>query len=579
MPIDEDLRAAADAWMADDPDPATRAEVARLLADDDTAGLAARFATPLTFGTAGIRGPLGAGPARMNRAVVRRVVTGLAAWLHEQGADGDVLVGRDARHGSAAFADEAAAVLGGAGYAVRRFPDPVPTPLVAYTVRALGAVAGVQVTASHNPATDNGVKVYLAGGLPLGAPDDAAIAAAIAAVGSLAAAPVATARIPVDGGPPAAMPLAGTPMSPSVRAGYLEAVRALAGVATAPANLRIVVTALHGVAGELLVAALTDAGFTDVVPVAAQHDPDPDFPTAARPNPEEPGALDLACALAVQRAADLVLATDPDGDRLAVATPAGRWRTLTGDEVGCLLAEHLLTRDAGRPGQPLVATTVVSSRLLARIAAAHGAAYAETLTGFKWLAPVAEQAPAAGKRFVLAYEQALGVMAGDAVRDKDGIAAAVLVATLAADLKARGATLADALDELARRHGVHATAGRSLAVERPEQVERVLDALRRAPPAAVAGTAVVSVADHAAGTVRHADGSTERLDTPPADLVAFALADGSRCLVRPSGTEPLLKCYLEAVEPVTSEGVPAARERAGGRLARLGEAFLALVDR
>ncbi|MEX2621104.1 MAG: phospho-sugar mutase [Egibacteraceae bacterium] len=565
MTIDEDLRAAAEAWMADDPDPATRAEVARLLADGDADGLTARFGAPLTFGTAGIRGPLGAGPARMNRATVRRVVAGLAAWLGARGADGDVVVGRDARHGSAAFADEAVAVLAGAGFAVRHFTEPVPTPLVAYTVRAVGAAAGVQVTASHNPAGDNGIKVYLAGGLPLGVPHDGEIAAAIAAVGPLATVPVTA--------PPAAE------APDAMRTGYLEAVRALAGPAPDPAGLRIVVTAMHGVGGDLLVAALADGGFTDVVPVAAQHDPDPDFPTAPRPNPEEPGALDLARALGAEHAADLVLATDPDGDRLAVATPADGWRTLTGDEVGCLLAEHLLDRDAGEPGQPLVATTVVSSRLLARIAEAHDAAYAETLTGFKWLAPVAEGAQAAGQRFVLAYEQALGVMVGDAVRDKDGIAAAVLVATLAADLRAGATTLTDALDGLARRHGVHATAGRSVAVEQPEQVERVLDALRRAPPAAVAGAAVVAVADHAAGLVRHADGSSEPLDTPPADMVGLVLADGSRCLVRPSGTEPVLKCYLEVVEQVAGDGVAVARERAAGRLERLGAAFLALVDR
>jgi len=561
MGIDPHLRAAAEAWMADDPDPATRAEVADLLAGGDAAGLAARFAAPLTFGTAGIRGPLGAGPARMNRAVVRRVTAGLAVWLRGRGADGPVVLGRDARHGSAAFAHETAAVLAGAGMAVRRFAEPVPTPLVAYAVRALGAPAGVQITASHNPAGDNGYKVYVAGGLQLAPPDDAAVAAAISAVGPLAEVPVAAAVDPRITGVPA-----------SVRADYLEAVCAVAGSAVEPGRLRVVVTPLHGVAGDLLLGALAGAGFTDVVAVTDQLVPDPDFPTVSRPNPEEPGALDLARALAAEHDADLVLATDPDGDRIAVATPDEGWRMLSGDEVGCLLGEHLLVRDAHLPGRPLVATTVVSARLLSRIAAAHGAAYAETLTGFKWLAPLAERAGAAGQRFVLAYEQALGVMVGDAVRDKDGIGAGLLFATFAAGLKASGATVADALDHLARRHGVHVTVGRSLQVRADP-----LDGLRRDPPRAVAGITVAAVADHAAAVRRHADGTSEPLTTPPTDLVALTLADGSRCLARPSGTEPLLKCYVEVVEPVTGGQVAAARARAGKRAAALADAFAGML--
>ena len=568
MGIDQELRAAAEAWVADDPDPVTRDEVAQLLAAGDAAGLAERFTAPLTFGTAGIRGPLGAGPARMNRAVVRRVTAGLAAWLHERGSPGEVVLGRDARHGSSEFADEAAAVLAGAGLAVRRFAEPVPTPLLAFAVRSLGAAAGVQITASHNPAGDNGYKVYVPGGLPLAPPDDAALAAAIAAVGPLADVPVAAAADPQRGR-----------LAASVEADYLQAARNVAGGAAHPERLRVVVTPLHGVAGRLLLDVIHGAGFSDVVPVAEQLDPDPDFPTVAFPNPEEPGALDLARALAAERDADLVLATDPDGDRIAVAIPEDGWRTLTGDEVGCLLAEHLLTLDAHLPGRPLVATTVVSSRLLSRIAAAHGAAYAETLTGFKWLAPVAEQAQASRQRFVLAYEQALGVMAGDAVRDKDGITAALLFATFAAGLKARGATVAGALDDLAVRHGVHATLGRSLRVDDPEQIARMLDGLRRRPAREVAGVPVVAVADHAAGVRRHTDGTAEPLPTPAADLLELMLADGSRCLARPSGTEPLLKCYLEAVEPVTSHDIDAARARAEERATRLADAFLAHLDR
>lgn len=560
--------------MAGDPDPGTRAEIAQLLEDGDADGLADRFDAPLTFGTAGIRGRIGAGPARMNRAVVRRVTAGLAAWLRASRAGGEVVVGRDARHGSAAFAEEAAATLAGAGLRVRRFREPVPTPLLAFAVRSLGAAAGVQITASHNPAGDNGYKVYVAGGLPLGVPHDAEVATAIDQVGSLTAVPMAAADDPRV-----------TTVPESLRGAYLDAVHAVAGRVASPDRLRLVVTPLHGVAGDLLVTALHGAGFADVLVVAEQFSPDPDFPTVAFPNPEEPGTLDRARALAADTDADLVLATDPDGDRIAVATPADGWAMLTGDDVGCLLAEYLLTREGGVAGstvdgdeQPLVATTVVSSRLLSRIAAAHGAAYAETLTGFKWLAPVAEQAEASGRRFVLAYEQALGVMVGDAVRDKDGITAAVLFATFVAGLKARAATVSEVLDDLACRHGLHATQGRSLRVERPEQVRRAMEALRSDVPRALAGVAVASVADHVAGVIRHGDGTSEALRTPRTDLVGLVLADGSRCLARPSGTEALLKCYLEVVEHVTGDDVAAARSRATQRLRVLGDAFLALID-
>lgn len=568
MGIDE-LRRRAEAWAADDPDPATRGEVRALLDAGDTEGLAARFARPLTFGTAGIRGPLGAGPARMNRAVVRRVTAGLATWLHAHGAAGGVVVGRDARHGSAAFAEEVVRVLAGAGIDVHPFTDPVPTPLVAFAVRHMGAAAGVQITASHNPPSDNGYKVYLAGGLPLLAPHDEDIAEASAAVTSLTALSVADADDPRVHAVPG-----------DVRAAYLAAALGIAGAPASAGPLRLVVTPLHGVAGDLLTEALASAGFTDVTVVAEQARADPDFPTTPFPNPEEPGALDAALSLAAERHADLVLATDPDGDRIAVAIPDGNdWRALSGDETGCLLADHLLTRDAGDPRQPVVATTVVSSSLLERIAEAHGAAYTETLTGFKWLAPVAEQAEAAGQRFVLAYEQALGVMIGEAVRDKDGITAALAVATFAAGRKEAGATVADALDDLARRFGVHATAGRSIRLSDAGQAAAIIDRLRHQTPIEVAGSAVTAVADHAAGIRRHADGTSEGLSTPATELVGLCLADGSRCQVRPSGTEPLLKFYFEAVAAVTDGEVAAARTRAQTRVGELAEALLATVGR
>lgn len=558
-------------WIAEDPDPATRAELEGLLSGGDDAGLRGRFGARLQFGTAGIRGPLGAGPGRVNRVVVRRVTAGVAAQLLATVPDSrrrGVVVGHDARHGSAAFAADAAGVLAAAGIPVRLATGPVPTPLVAFATRHLDAAAGVQVTASHNPAADNGYKVYWTGGAQLVAPLDAAISARIDAL---------------DAPPPCAAPddprIA--PLGEDVADAYVRAV--LDRLGDGPRELRIVVTFLHGVGRDLALRLFAAAGFRDVHVVAQQADPDPEFPTVAFPNPEEPGALDLALALAREVGADVVLATDPDADRIAVAVPDGAahdpvWRPLSGDETGCLLAADLLARDPGGP-ERIVATTVVSSRLLARIAADHDATHVETLTGFKWLAAVsgAAEREVEGGRTLLAYEQALGVMVGTVVRDKDGLGAALAVADLAARERAQGRRLVDAVDDLARRHGLHHTAGRSVRLEGadgPALVERVLTGLRSAPPATVGGVAVTAVADHAVGIRTLADGTVEPVGTPPTDLVGLTLSDGSRVQVRPSGTEPLLKSYAEVVEPVAAgEPVAAARDRADRRVAALLDAF------
>jgi phosphomannomutase len=573
---DEDaLRRAARAWLETDPDPDTRAELEMLLDLDDVAGLADRFGATLRFGTAGIRGTLGAGPNRMNRAVVRRVTAGVAERLlaSVDGArDTGVVVGRDARYKSEEFAEDTARVLAGAGLAVHRIEEPVPTPLVAFAVRHLGAAAGIVITASHNPPSDNGYKVYWDDGVQIVPPIDDEISTAIDAFDDLFEVPLADVndqRIAVLGD--------------EVREAYLQAAAAVP--LGESRSLRIVYTPLHGVAGDLALGLLARAGFDDVHVVAEQAQPDPDFPTVAFPNPEEPGALDLALDLAAEVGADLLLANDPDGDRLAVAVPdlAG-WRVLTGDEVGCLLADHRLGRLAG-DRQAVVGTTVVSSQLLARIAEAHGAAYAETLTGFKWLARVAADAEATGRRFVLAYEQALGYMVGDAVRDKDGLTAALAFADLAATLKSEGRMVGDALDDLARRFGVHATIGRAVRLEGPDSaglVTTALERLRDTPPPDVEGVAVISVADHMVGARRRLDTAVaparaERLDSPPAELVALTLADGSRLQVRPSGTEPLLKFYVEAVEPVAQGDVASARARVGERLDRLADTFVSLA--
>lgn len=542
-----DLHDRAKRWLAVDPDPDTRAELEALL--DDPAALAARFDGRLQFGTAGLRGELGAGPQRMNRVTVRRATAGVATRLAAEAdpADTIVVVGRDARHGSAAFASDTIGVFAAAGFDVRYWGDPVPTPLLAYAVRLLGAGAGVQITASHNPARDNGYKVYWRGGGQITPPLDQQIAAAIDA-----------AEIPT-----VVAADAGRPLPRDLIDAYRTAVVALAP-SDAPRDLRVVYTPLHGVAGDTLRTVLTGAGFDDVAVVASQAQPDPDFPTVDFPNPEEHGALDAAFALAAARDADLVLANDPDGDRIAVAVPSGDgWRALTGDEIGCLLADYLLEQTPGG-SERMVATTVVSSQLLSRIADAYDVAYTETLTGLKWLARAADVAAADGRRMIMAYEEALGVMIGDAVRDKDGLSAAVVLADCAAFERARGRTLLDRLDDLARRFGLHATAQIAVryAAADDDLAVSALRRLRDDPPATIAGSPVVAVTDFVAGRRRCRDGTETPIDLPTTDMVALTMDNGSRVQVRPSGTEPKLKCYAEVVEHVTGDDVDAARSRA-----------------
>jgi phosphomannomutase len=530
----EELRTRARSWRDDDPDPTTRAEVDRLLAADDLDGLADRFGASLQFGTAGLRGALGAGPNRMNRATVIRTTAGLAAWLGERGEQGTVVVGRDARHGSEAFAADVAAVLAGAGFDAVALEGAVATPLLAFAVRHLGAVAGVMVTASHNPPADNGYKLYLGDGAQIVPPIDEEVAAAIAAVPSVAGV--------------ARRPEVVRPAPAELIDAYLDGAVALLE-AGGPRQVAAVHTALHGTGTTLLMDAMGRAGFPAPSLVTEQAEPDPDFPTVAFPNPEEPGALDLALALAAEADVDLVLANDPDADRLALAVPdpsLGRWRPLTGDELGALLGDHVLRRGV-EPGD-VVVTTVVSSRMLARIAEAHGAGHLETLTGFKWVV----RAPGPGQRFRFGYEEAIGYCVGDHVRDKDGISAALVACELAAELRAQGRTLLDRLDDLALAHGAHVTAQRSLRIGGADWLDRVtaaMERLRATPPTQVGGRAVVSVEDLLLG---------ERL--PPSDVLVLDL-DGARLVVRPSGTEPKLKCYAESVVAVTDD-LPAARVEA-----------------
>ena len=533
--MDDALRSRARAWRDDDPDPATRAEVDALLEADDLDGLRDRFSARLQFGTAGLRGALGAGPNRMNRALVRRATAGVASWLQEQGHQGPVVVGRDARHGSAEFAEDTARVLAGAGFAVRVLPRPLPTPVTAFATRHLGAVAGIMITASHNPPQDNGYKLYLGDGAQIVPPVDEEVSAHIDAVESIGDLPLSEDGVEEVGD--------------ELVEAYLEGAVKL--LQPGPRRVEVVYTAMHGVGADTARAAFARAGFPPLHDVREQVEPDPDFPTVAFPNPEEPGALDLSLALARSVDADLVLANDPDADRLGVAIPVGGggWRGLTGDEIGALLADHLLrTRDFG--SDDVFATTVVSSRLLAALAKAAGVAYGEALTGFKWVV----RTPGPDQRFAFGYEEALGYCVGDLVRDKDGITAALAMAELAARLRAEGSSLGARLDEIARTHGVHVTRQRSIRVSGSDWLGRVtaaMAALRGDPPAAVAGRSVLRVEDLAVA---------DRFPVP-SDVLVWTL-DGARAIVRPSGTEPKLKCYAEAVVPVGHEPVETGRSRA-----------------
>ncbi|SDW11209.1 phosphomannomutase [Arthrobacter sp. yr096] len=556
----EQLITDAREWASQDPDPVTSAALRELaeLASGGDAGAAQElgdsFNGTLQFGTAGLRAALGPGPNRMNRVVVRRAAAGLAAFLTEAvaaaapGTRPRAVVGFDARYNSDIFAEETAAIFTAAGIETFLMPAALPTPLLAYAVRSLDCDGGVMVTASHNPPQDNGYKVYLGRhavsesgrGSQIVAPYDAEIAAKIQAVGALDAIQLAA-----DGW---------TVLPRSIAAEYQAAMAGLVDREHFPArDLKIVLTPMHGVGGETAVSVLNAAGFTDVTLVAEQAQPDPDFPTVAFPNPEEPGALDLALAAAADSDADIVLANDPDADRAAVAAldPAtGAWRMLRGDEVGALLGAHVVARLAAAAGDDpqtgVFANSIVSSRLLSRIAAAAGYSHEETLTGFKWISRV--------PNLTYGYEEALGYcVAPELVRDKDGISAAVLIAELAAAAKAEGKTIFDTLDDLYLVHGLHASDQLSIRVADLGLLDAMMNRLRVNPPEAFGGSAVEVFTDLAEGS--------EAL--PPTDGLLYLTRDLTRVIIRPSGTEPKLKCYLEVIQAVESAAeLPTARQAA-----------------
>ncbi len=552
----------ARAWLADDPDPDTRTALHRLL---DAAGsgdegaaveLLDAFDGRLEFGTAGLRGALGPGPNRMNRAVVTRAAAGLAAYLRAQHGDVplSVVVGYDARHRSDAFAQDTAAVMEGAGIHALVLPRPLPTPVLAYAIRHLGAAAGVMVTASHNPPQDNGYKVYLGDGTQIVPPADAAISACIDAVGAVLEVPRGDGWARLDD---------------SVLAAYLEAVASLVP-ADAPRDVAIAYTPMHGVGGDVVLRALETAGFPAPRVVSAQFRPDPDFPTVSFPNPEEPGAMDLALEEGVESDADVVIANDPDADRCAVAVPTHDrgahggppYRMLRGDEVGWLLGWWLHERGA----TGTYANSIVSSSLLSTMAASYGLPHEETLTGFKWIGRVPGLA--------FGYEEALGYCVDPAqVADKDGVSAAVRVVEMVATLKAAGRTVHDVLDDLAIAYGLHATDQLSVRVDDVSLIADAMARLRAEPPNEVGGLQVERFVDLEDGAGR----------LPPTDGVRLDLAEHTRVIVRPSGTEPKLKCYLEVVVPVISDGTPdhadvdAARLVAAHRLAELTSGMSAVL--
>lgn len=563
----EELRDAARRWMAEDPDAETRGELGELLTRGDDAAIADRFGSTLEFGTAGLRGLMGAGPNRMNRAVVLRTTAALARHLKATVADAallGVVVGYDGRRGSAVFAKDVARALAGEGVRARVFAREVPTPVVAFAVKRLGAAAGVVVTASHNPPEYNGYKVYWDHGAQIVPPVDGGIAGEIAAIGALSEVRV------VEEEQARAQGLWET-LGESVEDDYLDLITQ-AGAPTAP--ITAAYSAMHGVGDRFTTRALAPYGAVYSVPEQAQ--PDGRFPTVRFPNPEEPGAMDLLLALAASKNADVAIANDPDADRLAVAVPDGeRWRPLTGNEVGVLLGDHILRRTAG---ERVVVTSIVSSPLLGVVASSYGARYAEVLTGFKWIAQVAIAAAAKGEeRFVFGYEEALGYAVTQWVRDKDGISAALMIAALVSELKAKGQTLLDRLEEIHAKHGLFVSGQYNLTAPGASGQKRIADimaAFRARPVDVLAGKRVVAWSDYQTG-LRRDDGGENPMGLPASNVLRLELEGGSRVMLRPSGTEPKIKYYFDHREPrLPGESAEACEARARVNLAGLREAFL-----
>ncbi|MBI5510992.1 MAG: phospho-sugar mutase [Deltaproteobacteria bacterium] len=554
------------AWLDRDPDPETRAELETLVSKGDRAEIERRFRARLEFGTAGLRGVLGAGPARMNRLVVRETSAGLGAYLQATVPDAmkrGVVVAHDARRLSKELARDTACVLSAMGFKVFMYSAEVPTPLGAFAVRELSAAAGVVVTASHNPPEYNGYKVYWHNGAQIIPPHDRGIAAAVDKA--------ATAPIPFQEQSDAERGGRVRRLGDEMVAKYLQGVAGLSVRRGSPARAKypIAYTPLHGVGARVAEAALAQAGFANVRSVAAQREPDPAFPTVRFPNPEEPGAMDLVIGLAREMGAALALANDPDADRLAVAAlrPDGQYRRLTGDQVGALLGAELLAQ-GGKSS--VVVSTIVSSRLLAVMTRKAGLRYVDTLTGFKWIADAGLAAEAEGGRFLFGYEEALGYTIGALVRDKDGISALVIFAELAAALADDGKTIFDRLTEIYREYGFFLTGQRTLALDPERPGPSLGDRLRHKPPTRIAGFEVEVTTDVRDGARVLRGGRRESVPLPQSDVLIYELEGGRRVIVRPSGTEPKLKCYYEVCEPMSdTESFMTAEARAERALAEL----------
>lgn len=522
--MNADLVAEVQAWITDDPDPATAAELATLLDKKDEKALQKYFAGFLQFGTAGLRGPLGPGPSSMNRAVVGRAAAGIAAYMKERGMK-RVVIGRDARYGSEDFTNESAEIFSGAGLEVFVLPRPLPTPVLAFTTKELGCDVGVMVTASHNPPKDNGYKVYLGNsadgivysGSQIISPTDKLISTEISAIEKLSTQPRGV-----------SWKVLGEEL-------ITEYVRRTALLAPRPSDLKIVYTAMHGVGTETIQRVFNHAGFATLILVSEQALPDPDFPTVAFPNPEEPGAIDLALEKARDLGADLVIANDPDADRCAAAVddPATGWRMLRGDELGVIFGEWIARTNPGGS----FANSIVSSSALSKIAANYGIEFHEVLTGFKWIAKL--------ENLTFGYEEAIGYSVDPlTVNDKDGISAAIFLAQIAADLKEQGLTLLDLLNQIWDRHGFHGTEQISIRVNDISEVTKIIDRIRKNPPEEISGRKVISVDD----LTKPKDG------LPPTDGLRLRLEDNIRIIVRPSGTEAKMKCYMEVVTKDAHDG-------------------------
>ncbi len=571
--MDTALLEKALAWRDADPDPETASEVDRLLAAGDEVELLDRLRAELEFGTAGLRGLFGAGPNRMNRAVVRRATAGVARHLLATvpgAARKGVVIARDARRGSDDFALEAAGILAAHGIRALVFEDRAPTPLGAFAVKELGAAAGIVVTASHNPPAYNGYKVYWDNGAQIVPPVDSGIASFIAAAGPANALPfMPRAEAEAEG--------LFVSLGEDLARRYHEAIGKLVLHPGKGRDLVAVYTAMHGVGARFTLEALARSGFTSVHPVREQNEPDGAFPTVSFPNPEEPGALDLALALCEETKADLLLANDPDADRLAAGArdAGGEMHVFSGNELGVLLGAYALTQRTPRPDRPLVLTTIVSSSQLGVIARDLGASYAETLTGFKWIENRAlELEREENRTTVFGYEEALGYSVGDVVRDKDGISAALVFADLAGWCRTRGLTPWGWLEELQRAHGLFLSAQKSVTISGAEgaaTIAAIMNGFRQRPPTVIGGLAVEETRDYGAGFA----------GLPPSNVVAYLLEGGSRVTLRPSGTEPKIKYYFELREsPQDGEDLPTAKRRGESRLAALVAGFVRLaIDR